>query len=59
MERDEIICNCMSVTYGEIVDAIAAGAKTLDSLQEATQAGTGCGGCVPRLEDILAEELAK
>ena len=51
---DELVCQCMQVTRGEIVAAIRAGARTVDDLKEATQAGTGCGSCVFDLEDLLA-----
>jgi len=40
----------------EIVKAIKEnGLKTLEEVQEATDAGTGCGGCIPDIEDILKE----
>lgn len=57
MDRNEEICHCMGVTYGEIVDAIKSGADSVEKIQEATNAGTGCGGCIPQLEEILAGKL--
>ena len=27
MDRDEVVCNCMGVTAGEIIDAINSGAE--------------------------------
>lgn len=60
MEREEIICNCMNVTKGEIIDAIKAnGLTTVEQVSEATGAGTGCGGCVELIEEILKETLKK
>lgn len=53
MERDQIVCNCMGVTAGEILDAIESGAKTVEKIQEATGAGTGCGGCLDEIQKIL------
>jgi len=29
--------------------------KTVEEVQEATQAGTVCGGCIPDIEEILSE----
>ena len=55
-DGNEEICHCMSVTYGEIADAVRSkGLKTVEEIGDATEAGTGCGGCQPQLEDILKE----
>lgn len=55
-DRDEIICNCMGVTRGEIEDAILNdNCDTLEKIQEKTEAGTVCGTCVEDIEDILEE----
>lgn len=54
--RDELICNCMGITRGEIEDAITNdGCDTLEKVQEKTEAGTVCGTCVEDIEDILQE----
>ena len=37
----------------------ASGADTLDALKRCTKAGTGCGGCVPLVTDLLKAELKK
>ena len=56
MNRDEIICNCMDVTRGTIVDAIKAkGLTTVQEVSDETGAGTGCGGCVDDIQAILDE----
>jgi len=49
MNLDKIVCNCMSVTAGTIKEAVDAGARTLEEVQEQTGASTVCGAC---LEDI-------
>ena len=63
MNLDKIVCNCMSVTNGNIKDAVDAGASTLEEVQAATGASTVCGGCledVKRLvEFFVAERDAK
>ncbi len=56
MEHDEEICHCMGVNKSVIVAAIKdKGLKTVEEIQSETEAGTGCGGCIPDLEDILKE----
>ena len=58
MDRNEIICNCFSVSRGDIIDAIKAkGLKTVEEVGEATDAGTGCGGCVEEIQKILDEVI--
>lgn len=60
MDRNETICNCMGVTRGEIMDAITTkGLKTVEQVSEATEAGTGCGGCVDEIQKILDEVNGK
>lgn len=55
-DNNEIICNCMGVTRGDIIKAInEKGLKTVDEVGEATDAGTGCGGCHPEIQEILDE----
>ncbi len=56
MDRNEIICNCFGVSRGDIEDAInTKGLKTVEQVSEATDAGTGCGGCVDEIQKILDE----
>ena len=55
-----VVCRCETVTEGEVVDAIARGATTLDGVKFRTRAGMGrCQGgfCSPRVSRILAREL--
>ena len=56
MDRDEIVCNCMGITAGEIREAIEKGAKTVEDIQDATGAGTVCGGCISDIEKLLKEK---
>lgn len=49
----------MSVTAGDIKEAIDAGASTLEEIQETTGASTVCGACtddVQRLVDFFVSE---
>lgn len=51
------VCSCENVSKGTICDAVAGGAQDIASLKKCTKAGTGCGGCVPMVTDILKEQL--
>ncbi|TPH18024.1 nitrite reductase large subunit NirB [Litorilituus lipolyticus] len=53
------ICSCYDVTKETISKAVADGAHDIAALKSCTQAGTGCGGCVPLLTQIQNSELAK
>ncbi|MDE6887915.1 MAG: (2Fe-2S)-binding protein [Eubacterium sp.] len=59
MDREEVICSCLGVTKGMVEDAVKNGAKTLEAVQEATEAGTVCGACIEDLENLIAELTAK
>lgn len=50
----ETICQCFDVTREEIEKAIKEnGLKTVEEVGEATNAGTGCGGCQEQIQEIL------
>lgn len=54
------ICSCNSVTKGQICSAIQdQGLTDIASVKKCTQAGIGCGGCVPLVTDLLKDELKK
>jgi nitrogen fixation protein NifU and related proteins len=40
-----IVCKCMNITDKDIEEAINAGAKTYEDLQQKTKCGTVCGEC--------------
>jgi nitrite reductase (NADH) large subunit len=51
---DALICSCEAVTKGAICRAVTEQAiTTVDGLKKCTKAGTGCGGCVPMVKDLL------
>jgi nitrite reductase (NADH) large subunit len=55
---DTTVCSCNGVTKGAICANIrAAGATTVGAIKAGTRAGTGCGGCLPLVADILGAEL--
>jgi NAD(P)H-dependent nitrite reductase large subunit/NAD(P)H-dependent nitrite reductase small subunit len=54
------VCSCNSVSKGMICATIRdQGVDTVDALKKCTKAGTGCGGCVPLVTDLLKSELKK
>ena len=54
------VCSCNNVTKGELCAAIQdQSLRDIASVKQCTNAGTGCGGCVPLVTDILKSELKK
>ncbi|TLV02716.1 nitrite reductase large subunit NirB [Dyadobacter luticola] len=52
---DALICSCEAVTKGMLCHEIGEfGHHTVDALKKSCKAGTGCGGCVPLVKDIIA-----
>lgn len=57
---DAQICSCNNVDKGGIVAAIRDGElTTLPEVKTCTRAGTGCGGCLPVVKNILEAELER
>jgi nitrite reductase (NADH) large subunit len=56
---DSTICSCENVNKGSITQQIQAGCHNVASLKKSCKAGTGCGSCVPLLNDLITLELEK
>ena len=53
-----IVCNCKQVSLGEVIFAIKEkGAKTLDNLEDLTDAGSSCGCCKSNEDDIGEQKM--
>jgi len=52
------ICSCFDVSKGDIVNAVKGGCHTVAALKAETRAGTGCGGCIPLITQVLNSELS-
>jgi nitrite reductase (NADH) large subunit len=52
------VCSCNNVTRGELCASIRDGKCTIAELKACTRAGTGCGGCLPQMTDILTSALS-
>lgn len=52
------ICSCHDVSKQQINDAVAAGASDISALKASTLAGSGCGGCVPLVTQVMNAQLS-
>lgn len=52
-----LICSCEAVSKGAICAAVQDGSEDLAALKSCTKAGTGCGGCLPMVKDLLDASL--
>ncbi|WPR64203.1 FAD-dependent oxidoreductase [Glutamicibacter protophormiae] len=50
---DDQLCRCSGATYGQVARAVDAGCSTVEEVGENCRAGTGCGGCKERIEELL------
>lgn len=57
MNNNQLVCNCFKVTVKDIKNAVEAGAKSFEEVQNVTKAGTGCGGCVNKVKALVKELL--
>ena len=49
----------MSITNGEIKEAVDSGADTLEKVQEMTGAGTVCGVCCDNIQHLIDQFVAE
>lgn len=47
------VCWCNGVTVQHVASSVAEGNRTVACLGRDTRAGTGCGGCKPRLAELI------
>jgi len=53
-----LICSCESVSKAAICQAVTEkGVETIEGMKKCTKAGTGCGGCIPLVKDLIAGTL--
>lgn len=59
MADDAQVCSCNNVTKSGLCAAIRDQAlTTIGEVKQCTKAGSGCGGCIPLVTDLLNRELA-
>ncbi len=51
---EDQLCRCSGATYGQVLQAVGAGCSTVEQVGANCRAGTGCGGCRERIEELLA-----
>jgi bacterioferritin-associated ferredoxin len=49
------VCHCRVVSDRSVRTAISEGARDVDAVMDRCGLGDGCGGCIPAVEDLLAE----
>jgi nitrite reductase (NADH) large subunit len=55
-----LVCSCNNISAGTIRMAMQTdGLEDLTAVKQATTAGTGCGGCVPMVKQIVEGELVR
>jgi nitrite reductase (NADH) large subunit len=53
---DALICSCEAVTKGALCYEVGENGHTsLDAIKKCCKAGTGCGGCIPMVKDIIQQ----
>lgn len=52
---DALICSCEAVNKAAICSSVTdLGITDINGIKKCTKAGTGCGGCVPLVKDLIA-----
>ncbi|HXD76792.1 MAG TPA: nitrite reductase large subunit NirB [Puia sp.] len=52
---EALVCSCESVSKARICQAVTGqDATTVEAMKRCTRAGTGCGGCIPLVKDLIA-----
>lgn len=58
LPEEALICSCESITKGAICSAVNdLNITTLEAMKRCNKAGTGCGGCIPMVKDLILESL--
>ncbi|TJY64584.1 nitrite reductase large subunit [Sphingobacterium alkalisoli] len=51
---DALICSCEGITKAQICHAVTEqNCENADAVKKCTKAGSGCGGCVPMVKDLV------
>jgi nitrite reductase (NADH) large subunit len=55
---DALICSCESVSKVSICNAVTeTNCESVDAIKKSTKAGTGCGGCIPMIKDLMQHSM--
>ena len=59
-QEGEIVCKCFGLTDGFLKKVIAQNRlHTAEQVTHFTKAGGACGGCIPKIKDLIAEVLGE
>ncbi|MET0144454.1 MAG: nitrite reductase large subunit NirB [Ilumatobacteraceae bacterium] len=53
------VCSCHNVSCGAVRSAVDDGCEDVPAIKGCTKAGTGCGSCVPVLQELIDARLAE
>jgi nitrite reductase (NADH) large subunit len=55
---DALICSCESISKFTICQSVSEqGCESVEAIKKCTKAGTGCGGCLPMVKDLMVHTL--
>lgn len=55
---EALICSCEGISKGTICTAVTeGGCESVDDIKKCTKAGTGCGGCIPMVKDLMLHTM--
>jgi nitrite reductase (NADH) large subunit len=55
---DALVCSCESVSKDAICQAVTEkNCESVDAIKKCTKAGTGCGGCIPMIKDLVTHSM--
>ncbi|MNK00820.1 Nitrite reductase [NAD(P)H] [compost metagenome] len=55
---EALICSCEGISKGAICNAVSEdGCESIDAIKKCTKAGTGCGGCIPMVKDLMLHTM--
>ncbi len=56
LDSSPVVCACAGVTAQAIQAAVAGGARTVETVGDATRAGVACGSCRPEIRRLLGAD---
>lgn len=54
---NNILCHCMQVSYAEVKTLLIHGCSTFEEISEKSSVGRVCGGCKPKILDLLGANV--
>jgi len=55
---EAVICSCENITKSQICNVVSEeGCESVDAIKKCTRAGTGCGGCLPMVKDLMLHTM--